>query len=112
MIYSILTELELVPSDIILTAAPVASTCVVVPTYNEAENIVELTNQILALPIDAQVIIVDDNSPDGTGRLAAELQMQDNQVHVIHRPARLGLGTAPLAKSQSSLPIANSGSLK
>jgi dolichol-phosphate mannosyltransferase len=95
--YSILKDLEHVGSDTILTAAPVASTGVVVPTYNEAENIVELTTQILALPVDAQVIIVDDNSPDGTGQLAAELQMQDYHVHVIHRPAKLGLGTAYIA---------------
>jgi dolichol-phosphate mannosyltransferase len=76
---------------------------IIVPTYNESENIVELTQQLLALPLNAQVIIVDDNSPDGTGQLADELQAQNYRVQVIHRSGKLGLGTAYIAGFKSAL---------
>ncbi len=72
-------------------------TTVIVPTYNERENIVDLVNQILALEIQADVIVVDDNSPDGTGELADALAAQTDRVRVIHRPGKLGLGTAYVA---------------
>jgi dolichol-phosphate mannosyltransferase len=67
---------------------------VVVPTYNERENIVKLVSQILDLPFPLEVVIVDDNSPDGTGEVAEEISAQDAKVHVIHRQGKLGLGTA------------------
>jgi dolichol-phosphate mannosyltransferase len=70
---------------------------VIVPTYNEAENITRLAGEILALPLDAQLIIVDDNSPDGTGDIADRLAAADRRVHVVHRPGKLGLGTAYIA---------------
>jgi dolichol-phosphate mannosyltransferase len=70
------------------------NTSIIVPTYNERENLPDLVNQILALDIDADVIVVDDNSPDGTGKLADELATATNRVQVIHRPGKLGLGTA------------------
>ena len=70
---------------------------VIVPTYNEAENIARLAGEILALPLDAQLIIVDDNSPDGTGDIADRLAATDRRVHVVHRPGKLGLGTAYIA---------------
>jgi len=70
---------------------------IIVPTYNERENIVELTRMLLALPVEAQVVIVDDNSPDGTGALADALHAEDDRVHVIHRAGKLGLGTAYIA---------------
>jgi len=66
----------------------------IVPTYNEGDNIVALVEALLALEVLAQVVIVDDNSPDGTGRLADELAARHARVRVIHRPAKLGLGTA------------------
>jgi len=69
----------------------------IVPTYNEAENIRLLVNDILALPIPVDVIIVDDNSPDGTGEIADELVDRHSAVHVIHREGKLGLGTAYIA---------------
>jgi dolichol-phosphate mannosyltransferase len=72
-------------------------TTVIIPTYNERENLRDLVQQILGLEIDAQVIIVDDNSPDGTGELADELASQHGRVQVIHRLGKLGLGTAYLA---------------
>jgi len=71
--------------------------CVIVPTYNEKENIEDLVNQLLALPLDVHVIIVDDNSPDGTGDIAGRLAAERPKVSVIHRAGKLGLGTAYIA---------------
>lgn len=70
---------------------------IVLPTYNERDNIVELVTALLALPCDLHVIVVDDNSPDGTGVVADELAAQDPRVRVIHRAGKLGLGTAYIA---------------
>jgi dolichol-phosphate mannosyltransferase len=73
-------------------------TFVIVPTYNEADNLDELVSQLLALPVDLGVVVVDDNSPDGTGDLADAWAAQyPNRVHVVHRPGKLGLGTAYIA---------------
>ncbi|MBX3086288.1 MAG: polyprenol monophosphomannose synthase [Anaerolineae bacterium] len=73
-----------------------AKCVVVVPTYNESENIGKLVDQILALPVpDVEILIVDDNSPDGTGKLADELAVtRAGKVHVMHRAGKQGLGTA------------------
>ena len=76
---------------------------VVIPTYNERENIGTLVESILGLGLDPRVIVVDDNSPDGTGRLADELARQHSVVHVVHRPAKLGLGTAHIAGMRAAL---------
>jgi len=70
---------------------------VIIPTYNESDNIPSLLGQILALPIDAHVIVVDDNSPDGTGQLVDEMSKTEPRIHAVHRPAKLGLGTAHIA---------------
>lgn len=78
-------------------------TAVVLPTYNERENLASLVSQLLALGIEAEVVVVDDNSPDGTGRLADELAARDGRVHVIHRAGKLGLGTAYVAGFQYAL---------
>lgn len=69
---------------------------IVIPTYNEAENLPKLVSAIFALPLpELRLLIVDDNSPDGTGKLAESLSPQyDNRIDVLHRPAKLGLGTA------------------
>jgi len=73
----------------------VIDTFVIVPTYNEADNLDELLRQLLALPTPIGAIVVDDNSPDGTGDMAEQWAAENpNRVHVIHRPAKLGLGTA------------------
>lgn len=75
-----------------------AEILIVVPTYNECENIGRLTGMLLDLPLDAGVIIVDDGSPDGTGELADRLAAQrPGRVIAIHRAGKLGLGTAYLA---------------
>lgn len=68
---------------------------VVVPTYNEAENLPRLTEALFALPLDLSLLIVDDNSPDGSGSLAEELSQQHpGRMSVLHRSGKLGLGTA------------------
>ena len=67
---------------------------VVVPTYNERENIPRLVPMILDQDERLEVLIIDDASPDGTGALADELAAGDPRVHVMHRTGKLGLGTA------------------
>ncbi|RLC73650.1 MAG: polyprenol monophosphomannose synthase [Chloroflexi bacterium] len=79
------------------------SNVVIVPTYNERENIRPLVEQLLALPIEIQVIVVDDNSPDGTGAIADELAASNSHVRVIHRSGKLGLGTAYVAGFKAAL---------
>jgi dolichol-phosphate mannosyltransferase len=65
-----------------------------VPTYNERENVLALVPQILRLPLDIEVLIVDDNSPDGTGQVVADMAAKDVRVHLLKRKAKLGLGSA------------------
>lgn len=67
---------------------------VVIPTYNERDNIVRLAGEILKQHPSLRILFVDDNSPDGTGTLADELAAADDRVMVIHRPGKLGLGSA------------------
>ena len=70
-------------------------TIIVLPTYNEAENIEPMVTQLLALSIAPTILIIDDNSGDGTGKIADELrQKYPEQVFVLHRSGKLGLGTA------------------
>ncbi|HEY6573155.1 MAG TPA: polyprenol monophosphomannose synthase [Candidatus Eisenbacteria bacterium] len=70
---------------------------VIIPTYNERENLVELLRQIFALGLQLEVLIVDDNSPDGTGELADQMAAADPRVHVLHRAGKMGLGSAYVA---------------
>ena len=71
---------------------------VIVPTYNERENLARLVARLRALPTETpseiHLLIVDDHSPDGTGAIADELAANDSCVHVLHRAGKLGLGTA------------------
>jgi len=68
---------------------------IVVPTYNELENIQILVKSVMAvIPSNVDLLIVDDNSPDGTGKLADTLAQQDSRIHVLHRARKMGLGTA------------------
>jgi len=76
---------------------------VIVPTYNECENINLLVEGILGLGLGSQIIIVDDNSPDGTGQLADGLAAQHPEIQVIHRPGKLGLGTAHIAGMKAAM---------
>ncbi len=66
-------------------------------TYNERENLAALIPEIWTFAATAEILVIDDNSPDGTGRLADEWAARDARVHVMHRPAKLGLGTAAVA---------------
>lgn len=72
-------------------------TIVVIPTYNEAENLPLLLEEIHAVAPEMSVLIVDDNSPDGTGRLAEKLRTTRPWLHAIHREGKLGIGSAHLA---------------
>ncbi len=67
---------------------------VVVPTYNERENVVEFVRAVRAAVPEADVLVIDDNSPDGTGQLADEVAAEVGQVKVLHRPGKQGLGSA------------------
>lgn len=69
-------------------------TLIIVPTYNEAENLPLLASRLLGLPTVVELLVVDDNSPDGTGRVADELAAANPAIHVIHRPGKEGLGRA------------------
>jgi dolichol-phosphate mannosyltransferase len=74
-----------------------ASTLIVIPTYNEAENLELLLTEIEALPLALDMLIVDDNSPDGTGEIADRLAEGRPYLHVMHRTGKQGLGTAYIA---------------
>ncbi|MSN26260.1 MAG: glycosyltransferase [Geobacter sp.] len=67
---------------------------VVIPTYNEKDNVVRLASSILAQHADLQILFVDDNSPDGTGKIIDDLILNNDRIHVLHRSGKLGLGSA------------------
>ena len=68
---------------------------VIIPTYNEAENVVNIINKVLSLPVSFDILIVDDNSPDGTASLVNKLIRKiDNKIYIINRPNKVGLGKA------------------
>ncbi|MFB7994851.1 polyprenol monophosphomannose synthase [Streptomyces sp. NPDC056002] len=76
---------------------PLGTALVIIPTYNEAENIKSIVGRVRASVPEAHVLVADDNSPDGTGKLADELASADDQVQVLHRQGKEGLGAAYLA---------------
>lgn len=78
-------------------------TLVVVPTYNERETVLQLADAVLTLPGHWRLLIVDDNSPDGTGRLADDLAAREPRVIVLHREEKQGLGPAYLAAFKEAL---------
>lgn len=67
---------------------------IIIPTYNEKENIAELIEQVLTVGEGIEMLIVDDNSPDGTGEIADEISRRNRRVHVLHRESKMGLGSA------------------
>jgi len=69
---------------------------IIIPTYNEKENLEALVEAIFGLQRDIEVLVVDDGSPDGTGEIADRLSQEDDRIHVIHREGKLGLGSAYL----------------
>jgi dolichol-phosphate mannosyltransferase len=76
---------------------PVTRVAVLVPTYNERDNLPGIVARVRASVPDADVFVLDDGSPDGTGQIADDLASADAQVHVVHRTAKEGLGKAYLA---------------
>ena len=80
-----------------MSSDPIQRVLVCIPTYNELENLPRIVARVRAAVPEADVLVLDDNSPDGTGKVADELAEADPQVHVLHRPAKQGLGNAYLA---------------
>jgi dolichol-phosphate mannosyltransferase len=78
-------------------------TLVIIPTYNERENLGRLVPAILRQDESIDVLVVDDNSPDGTGQLARSLAARSHRVRAMHRAGKLGLGTAYLAGFREAL---------
>src|SRR6266699_2338945 len=78
-------------------------TLIIIPTYNEIDNLTLLLNEIFTYAPKTDILIVDDNSPDGTGDLADEIHDRNAQVHVLHRPGKQGLGTAYVAGFKYSI---------
>jgi dolichol-phosphate mannosyltransferase len=77
-----------------LAPLPAPPTLIVTPTYNEKANLPIFVNEVRRTVPYADVLVVDDNSPDGTGRIADDIAARDGHVRVLHRPRKLGLGTA------------------
>lgn len=86
-----------------MTSAAVPRILVSLATYNERDNLARLIEEIQAQLPQADVLVIDDNSPDGTGRVADELAARDARIQVLHRPGKLGLGTAILAAMQHAM---------
>ncbi len=78
---------------------------VVIGTYNEAENIPSLLRDILELGPQYEAIVVDDNSPDGTGHIVSQMAVNEPRIHLVERPARLGYGTAYLKGFRTALDL-------
>ena len=76
---------------------PLGRVLVVIPTYNERDNLERIVGRTRTAVPDADILVADDNSPDGTGELADKLADDDTHVHVLHRPGKEGLGAAYLA---------------
>lgn len=80
-----------------LSPAPLGRVCICVPTYDERVTLPKIVARIRAAVPGADILVLDDNSPDGTGEVADRLAAEDPQVHVLHRPGKQGLGPAYLA---------------
>lgn len=78
-------------------------TLIVVPTYNERENLPRLVNRLLSLPVPVDLLIVDGNSPDGTGKIADDLAAKHPELHVLHEKEKRGLGRAYIASFKWAL---------
>ncbi|WP_181768398.1 polyprenol monophosphomannose synthase [Streptomyces albidus (ex Kaewkla and Franco 2022)] len=76
---------------------PLGKVLVIIPTYNEADNIEAVTARVREAVPEARILVADDNSPDGTGKIADELAAQDEHIQVLHRQGKEGLGAAYLA---------------
>ena len=70
---------------------------IIIPTYNERDNIQKLIPILMELDLSLSILVVDDNSPDGTGKLVNDMSEQNDRIQVLHRPGKLGLGSAYIA---------------
>ncbi|HVQ90098.1 MAG TPA: polyprenol monophosphomannose synthase [Mycobacteriales bacterium] len=86
-----------------MSLADLGRVVVVIPTYNEAANLESIVGRLRAAVPEAHVLVVDDGSPDGTGDLADRLAGKDDQVHVLHRTEKAGLGAAYIAGFRTAL---------
>ncbi len=77
--------------------APEGSALICMPTYNEKDNIRNITSAIHDVVPDVHILVIDDGSPDGTGAIADELSARDQRIHVLHRTEKAGLGPAYIA---------------
>jgi dolichol-phosphate mannosyltransferase len=94
----------LLESETAASATPIAGrTLVTVATYNEIENLPALTQAIFAIAPQADLLVIDDNSPDGTGRWCDEQSAQEPRLFCLHRAGKLGLGTATIAGMQYAI---------
>jgi dolichol-phosphate mannosyltransferase len=75
----------------------IPKTLVIIPTYNERENLPAMAKRLMELPVPVDMLVVDDNSPDGTGQIADELVKAQPRIHVLHRAEKNGLGRAYIA---------------
>ncbi|MCD6499008.1 MAG: polyprenol monophosphomannose synthase [Deltaproteobacteria bacterium] len=71
-----------------------AGSLIIIPTYDERENLRAIASRIHEVVPEVHLLVVDDNSPDGTGEVADDLAAKDERIHVLHRPGKMGLGTA------------------
>ena len=79
---------------------------IILPTYNEAENLPKLVSALLSLPLDLTIVVVDDYSPDGTGKIADELSTRHSgKVAVLHRAGKLGLRSAYMEGFQKAFDL-------
>ena len=76
---------------------PITTGLVIVPTYNERENVARIIESVMTQDPRLSILIVDDGSPDGTGAIVDEIAAGNGRVHALHRPKKMGLGTAYLA---------------
>lgn len=83
--------------DVIVRDPREAKTLVCIPTFNEAENLPLIVRRVREAEPSVDILVADDNSPDGTGRIADELASADDQIHVLHRPGKGGLAAAYVA---------------
>ena len=72
-------------------------TLIIIPTYNELENLPPLLKEIFTYAPATDILVVDDNSPDGTGELVDRMSAENPHIHVLHRAGKMGLGTAYIA---------------
>ncbi len=78
-------------------------TLITLATYNELENLPDLVDEILRIVPGVDILVIDDNSPDGTGRWCDDMQQREPRLHCLHRPGKLGLGTATIAGMRYAL---------